>query len=133
MSQRYGMTHTIARAVTLAKFGFTLFPARILCVASPTEMEFSRPRVVRKVIRKAIKLPHVPTWNQSFLQHPTIDWYKGSVRPSKIGCRICRLSPCMGVRLFAMVLSIESHSSNKLSIESTQQSTYSIKSAGATN
>jgi hypothetical protein len=32
-----------------------------------------------------------------------------------------------------MVLSIESHSSNKLSINSTQQSTYIIISAGATN
>ena len=54
----------------------------------------------------------------------------------KIGRQIRRLFPCMGmgVRLFArMVLSIESHCSNKLSINSTQQSTsYIIISAGAT-
>ena len=83
MSRRYRMTHTNARAVTLAEFGFALIPARILCVASPTEMEFSRPRVVRKVVQKAMKLPHVPIWHQSFPQHPTIKWCKGNN-----GCQI---------------------------------------------
>ena len=109
MSRRYRVTHTNARAVTLAEFRFALILASSSCVASPEEMEFLCPRVVQKVIQKAIKLPHVPTWHQSFLQHPTIEWYKRSERPLKIGCRIRRLSPCMGVRLFAMVLSIGSH------------------------
>ena len=72
-----------------------------------------------------IKLPHMPTWHHSFSQHPTIEQHQRSAHPSKIGRQIRRLSPCMRVRLFAMVLSIESHSSNKLLGNNTQQSTYS--------
>jgi len=48
MSQRRGMTHTNVHAPTLAEFQFALISARILCVAPPTEMVFSRPRVVRR-------------------------------------------------------------------------------------
>ena len=40
MSQRYGVTHTNARAVTLADFGFALIPARNSHVAPPIEMNF---------------------------------------------------------------------------------------------
>ena len=40
MSRRRRMAHTNAHAPTLAEFGFALIPARILCVAPPTEMSF---------------------------------------------------------------------------------------------
>jgi hypothetical protein len=40
MSQRYGVTHSIARAVTLADFRFALIPARKTHAAPPTEMNF---------------------------------------------------------------------------------------------
>ncbi len=77
-------------APTLAEFGFALIPVRILCVASPTEMNFQvlASFVVRKVVQQAIKLPHVPTWHHSFPQHPTIEQHQRSARPSKIGGRI---------------------------------------------
>ena len=40
MSRRRRMADTNAHVPTLAGFGFALIPARILCAAPPTEMNF---------------------------------------------------------------------------------------------
>ena len=130
MSRRYGMMQTHARAVSLADFWFALIPVRNSHGALPTEDKFSPPRVVRTAITPPSRIPHVPTWHQSFPQHPTIEWYKWSAHLLKIGGRIIQQSPCIMVRPFALILSIESHSSNKILRNNTQQSAYIIISAG---
>ena len=63
-------------------------------------MEFSLPRVIRKVVRKAIVLPHVPTWHQSFPQHHTVDGGDGPTVPSQPLDRVkhtCPVSAAVGV------------------------------------
>jgi hypothetical protein len=73
MSRRYGVTHSNARAVSLADFGFALIPARNSHAAPPTEDECSPTRLVRTAIPSSSRVPHVPPWHQSFPQHTTVE------------------------------------------------------------
>jgi hypothetical protein len=66
MSRRYRVTHTNARAVTLADFGFALILPRNSHAAPPIEDEFSPPRVVRTAIAPSSRVPPEPAWHQSF-------------------------------------------------------------------
>jgi len=75
-------------APTLAEFRFALISARILCVACTADRWIFTSSCGKEGRTKAIKLPPLPTLHQSSPQHPTIEWYKGSARPSKIGRRM---------------------------------------------
>ena len=58
MSRRYGITHTHARAVSLADFGFALIPARKSHAAPLSEMNFHLLALYgRQFLRPAASLP----------------------------------------------------------------------------
>jgi hypothetical protein len=66
MSRREGMTHTNARALSLADFQFALILPRNSHAAPPTEDECSPPRLVWTAIPSSSRVSPEPAQHQSF-------------------------------------------------------------------